>query len=479
MTNLSRNCITFESIKETFENTSQKQLKRIYKQYMVNNQSVSFKRLILSSNTISTIDIDILNNNSIVLVSLLFHYFEVLLDHNDLVCDCKVYSFYSQMHGRGKHNIAWEVNIHNKINLKCVKPDHLHDKWLYDLEASSLGCMENFLCPEHCNCFRRSMDKAVIVSCKEIKTSTLPIQLPLGSTELGLSDNLITKFDTPYPYLAKLEKLNLHNNLIDSISSDVFDILDKGNLRELRLDANRLWNLPQKTDVFMVTNLSHLTFGNNSWECNCHTLWMKHWLIVTVIVVRNALLAVGAILILCVIAVILIYVYRGEIKIILYVHCNWHPFDAAENADILDMQYDTFISYLGLDYKWVCFNLLPKLENHNPPYRVCVHDRDFMPGAYIEDNIMEAVQSSRRMIMVLSQNYLKSDGCMLEFRVTHNKVLNDRTNYLILVPYDDVNISELDEDMKLYIRTNTYLAKFNKSFYDKLLYSMPKKASNS
>ena len=416
------------------------------------------------------------------------------------------------MHGRGKQNIAWEVNIHNKNNLKCVKPDHLRQKRLYDLESSDFVCTEIFYCPKHCNCSRWSINKTVTVSCKQVNMSALPTQLPLGSRELDLSHNLITTFDSTYPYLANLEKLNLQNNLIDSISSDVFDILDKGNLRELRLDANRLHDLPKKTDVFMVTNLSHLTLGNNPWECTCHTSWIKHWLIVrrdiiqdlheikcvtgipdgqvytefieyqfncitpTAIVVRNALLAVGAFLVMCVIVVILIYVYRGEIKIVLYVHCNWHPFDAAENADILDMQYDAFISYSGLDYKWVCFDLLPKLENHNPPYKVCVHDRDFMPGAYIEDNIMEAVQSSRRMILVLSQNYLKSEWCMLEFCAAHNKVLNDRTNYLILVLFDDVDVSKLDDDMKLYIRTNTYLARSNKWFNDKLLYSMPTKS---
>ena len=66
-------------------------------------------------------------------------------------------------------------------------------------------------------------------------------------------------------------------------------------------------------------------------------------------------------------------------------------------------------------------------------------------------------------------------GVCWNSRAAHNKVLNDRTNYLILVLYDDVNVSELDEDMKLYIRTNTYLARSNQWFYDKLLYAMPTK----
>ena len=307
------------------------------------------------------------------------------------------------------------------------------------------------------------------------------------------------------PYL---QHVDLSANSLTAIPAGLVENLQS--LEIVDLSANLLSAIP--SGLIKGTNLSTFRLGNNPWECNCHTSWMKEWLVrrrgiirdldevkcstgipdsklhvnfieyqfnctsPAAIVVRNALLAVGAAIVLCVITVMLIYVYRGELKILLYVHCNWHPFDAAENADFLDMQYDTFISYSGLDYKWVCFDLLPKLENHNPPYRVCVHDRDFMPGAYIEDNIMEAVESSRRMIMVLSQNYLKSDWCMLKFRAAHNKVLNDRTNYLILVLYDDVNVSELDKDMKLYIRTNTYLARSNKWFYDKLLYSMPTKS---
>ena len=453
-----------------------------------------------------------LSQNNFTTIPTIFQYYNVFLNENNIVCDCKLNSNYEHMHSNRNQNTTRTIPDYNKNNFTCEKPDNLHGKLLYDLKPSDLFCLENFPpCPECCTCFRRTMDEGVTVDCKQVNMFALPTQLPEGSIELDLSGNLITKLDTPYPYLAKLEKLNLQNNLIDLVSADVLDILDQGHMRKLQLNKNRLNVLPQKEDVFRGTNLSDLKLGNNPWKCNCHTSWMKQWLIVrrniiqdmdmvkcatgipagqvstqfieyqfnctapAAIVVRNELLYVGVVLVFFVFVIILIYVYRGQIKILLYVHCNWHPFDAAENADISHMTYDAFISYSGLDYKWVCFDLLPKLENHNPPYKVCVHDRDFMPGAYIEDNIMEAVQSSRRMIMVLSHNYLKSEWCMLEFRAAHNKVLNDCTNYLILVLYDDVNVSELDEDMKLYIRTNTYLARSNQWFYDRLLYSMPTK----
>ena len=124
------------------------------------------------------------------------------------------------------------------------------------------------------------MDEVVIVSCKQVQMSALPTQLPQGSIELDLSGNLITQFHSIYPYLAKLEKLSLQNHHISSISTDALDLLDGGYMNNLQLDRNRLSVLPQKADVFTGGNLSHLTLGSNPWECNCHTSWMKNWLVV-------------------------------------------------------------------------------------------------------------------------------------------------------------------------------------------------------
>ena len=67
------------------------------------------------------------------------------------------------------------------------------------------------------------------------------------------------------------------------------------------------------------------------------------------------------------------------------------------------------------------------------------------------------------------------NGCLLEFRAAHERVLRDRTNYLIVVLFDDINVDDLDEDLKLYVRTNTYLSISNKWFWQKLLYAMPEK----
>ena len=44
---------------------------------------------------------------------------------------------------------------------------------------------------------------------------------------------------------------------------------------------------------------------------------------------------VAAILALALVSLLLIYKYRGEIKIILYMKFRWHPFDCSDDTDIV------------------------------------------------------------------------------------------------------------------------------------------------
>ena len=88
-------------------------------------------------------------------------------------------------------------------------------------------------------------------------------------------------------------------------------------------------------------------------------------------------------------------------------------------------------------------------------------------------NILASVDQSKRMLVVLSSSYAKSDWCLMEFREAHRKVLEDHMNYLIIILFDDVDITELDEEIKAYLRTNTYVSASDKWFWQKLFYAMP------
>ena len=143
---------------------------------------------------------------------------------------------------------------------------------------------------------------------------------------------------------------------------------------------------------------------------------------------------------LCAVVFILAYKYRGEVKVFIYTHFNWHPFNRVDESDPTIKIYDAFVSYSGADWEWVVNTLQERLETHDPPYKLCIHDRDFLAGAPIQENIMNSVNQSKRM---------------LEFRAAHQKVLEERTNYLIIILFDDVIMDDLDDEMKLHTCAQT------------------------
>lgn len=71
--------------------------------------------------------------------------------------------------------------------------------------------------------------------------------------------------------------------------------------------------------------------------------------------------------------------------------------EKAAAGELGTFTYHAFISYSHSDADWVRDQLLPCLEKNKNPYRLCIHERDFMPGRWIIDNIIENIESSRKV----------------------------------------------------------------------------------
>ncbi|XP_044012047.1 toll-like receptor Tollo [Aphidius gifuensis] len=141
--------------------------------------------------------------------------------------------------------------------------------------------------------------------------------------------------------------------------------------------------------------------------------------------------------------------------------------------------FDAFVSYSSKDEAFVIEELAPVLELGNPSYKLCLHYRDFPVGDFIADTIVQAVESSKRTIIVLSENFIKSEWCRFDFKSAHHQVLRDRRRRLILVIVGDVPQGDLDPDIRLYLKTNTYLQWGDKLFWEKLRFALPDKPNNS
>ena len=473
----------------------------------------SLKQISFAHNKFTTIDIEAFNRTEELTFEYLLRVFQIDMSGNLLLCDCKILLLSRWLRAL----VQRDTRIRNEQfqTWKCAAPTELKGKPILSVQENQFKCQRNLEnCPHGCLCFVRALDGTVVIDCKGRNLTTVPPKVPRGRIELKLQDNNIREIP-PYPYMENVTALYLTHNKIQVLNESTVKRFRR--IEVLFIDSNKLTDLPKNIED---VNFTTLALHHNFFKCDCRTIWMKHWLTrkqSQILDIENVLcnsegntqgkaiytlsneefvckknnedilttqsiskdktfkiiaLTLGGVLVLTFIAFTLAYKYRGEMKVLMYTHFNWHPFDRVDDSDPRKI-YDAFVSYSGSDHQWVVNTLQERLEQHDPPYKLCIHHRDFVVGAPIQENILNSVDQSKRMLMVLSSSFLKSEWCLLEFRAAHHKVLEDRMNYLIIILFDDVNMEELDDEMKLYMRTNTYLSVGNKWFWEKLYYAMP------
>ena len=119
-----------------------------------------------------------------------------------------------------------------------------------------------------------------------------------------------------------------------------------------------------------------------------------------------------------------------------YKRFRFHPFDRDECAGE-EMTYDVFISYAHED-KELARELLEFLENNG--CKVCFHQRDFMAGESVMENILEAVYTSKRVLCLVTPNFLQSRYCLDEFNIAQTRNVELKKRRLIIVKYEEFDI---------------------------------------
>ena len=82
-------------------------------------------------------------------------------------------------------------------------------------------------------------------------------------------------------------------------------------------------------------------------------------------------------------------------------------------------RYDAFISYSHKDGNWVRRTLLPRLEGEG--LRICIDYRDFEIGTPSLVNMENAVEHSRRTLLILSPNWIASEWTAFEALLIQTK----------------------------------------------------------
>lgn len=190
------------------------------------------------------------------------------------------------------------------------------------------------------------------------------------------------------------------------------------------------------------------------------------------------IIVIASILILTAITLIVLYVYfQDYVKLWLYKHKLFSWF-LAEGDTEEDKQYDAFVSYSHKDEEFIIKHLLPELEKKEK-YHLCLHERDWIVGELISKQIVDSVHNSRRTIIVLSKNFLDSDWANMEFKTAYSKSLVDKKNRLIIMLYEDIDLNTIsNQELKVYLNTQTYVKWGDPWFWKKVKQAMPAKNFN-
>ena len=392
-------------------------------------------------------------------------------------------------------------------NLLCGAPVELAGKYLFELLPSELQCHDS-RCTESikCSCSYTPANYTVKINCTGSSLKYAPsITIKSSNLEIYLGFNNLSMFPAISLHISrKTILLDLSYNSISSIPNEFFT--DYPKIRKLNLAGNLLMNLPSIPKWNNLNSLNFLELQENHFICNCSGLSLKKTLMsinkrVTLsdinkitcylpkktknMVIYDSpdslfgcpfvnltliLILVFVFLLFIVILAFIAYVFRYYIRLFLFIHFGLKFFYSYPKEESL---YDVFVSYCHKDSDWVEEHLMNPLEGLDPPYNLCLHERDFQVGIPICDNITRAIEGSRCTLVVVSRNWLQSDWCQFEFRVAHCLATVEKQSRLIVVLQEKIPPEEIKGDLELYIKTFTYLDSANKLFWPRLLTDLP------
>nr|XP_020017471.1 toll-like receptor 1 [Castor canadensis]XP_020017472.1 toll-like receptor 1 [Castor canadensis] len=329
---------------------------------------------------------------------------------------------------------------------------------------------------------------------------------------LNMSSNILT--DSVFRCLPpKVKVLDLHNNRIQSIPKQITKL---ESLQELNVAFNALGDLPEcgtfsSLSVLIIdhNSISHpsadffqschkirsIKAGDNPFQCTCElrefvrrigqvsSEVVEGWpgsykceypesykgtplkdFHMSPLSCNTALLIVtiGATMLALTAIVTFLCIYF-DLPWYLRMVCQWtQTRHRARNVPLEKLQgtlqYHAFISYSGHDSTWVKSDLLPNLEKED--IRICLHERNFVPGKSIVENIINCIEKSYKSIFVLSPNFVQSEWCHYELYFAHHNLFHEGSNNLILIllePIPQYSIPSSYHKLKSLMARRTYL----------------------
>ncbi|NXN74343.1 TLR22 protein, partial [Himantopus himantopus] len=308
--------------------------------------------------------------------------------------------------------------------------------------------------------------------------------IPLTLEVLDVSANNLKEFGLQLPFL---KELYLAKNQLKTLPGAA----PIPNLVAMSIRRNKL-NSFSREEFESFKKMELLDASDNNFICSCEFLsfiqhqagmaqvlvgWPDKYICDSPLAVRGA--QVGAVhlslmechrslvvSLICVLVflVILVLVAVGyKYHAVWYLRMTWAWLQAKrkpKRAPPKDICYDAFVSYSENDSDWVENIMVRELEQACPPFRLCLHKRDFVPGKWIVDNIIDSIEKSHKTLFVLSEHFVQSEWCKYELDFSHFRLFDENNDAAILVLLEPIQSKAIPKrfcKLRKIMNTKTYL----------------------
>ncbi|XP_033248762.1 protein toll-like [Drosophila miranda] len=439
-----------------------------------------------------------------------FHLIPKNITHLDLrknkleALDDQVVDFFRDREGSTKRKIElsgnpWTCDCRAKYFLSFLRQK---DPLEYIAALDRCNIFPSGTCPEACICcLDNSSLPSLIIDCRSKGLKAIP-PLPTlisGESSLHFEGNYLESLPSnSLPGYAELGHLYLANNRLTEINQLPENIITL----DIRNNSISLLN-KQMRDFFdkriAATTQLKLLLSGNPWTCTCEEKDFLQFVKSRSRYIENltdlycggtAKLLIETdesdlcpsglvhyvtltISFMIIISTINLIVYFKQPLLIWFYEHNVCMSIAAQREFEKQKKFDAFLSFTHKDEELIK-EFVERLETGAYKFRLCFYLRDWLVGVPIPECISQSVKDSKRVIILLTNHFLKSTWGRLEFRLALHATSQDRCKRLIVVLYPEVeNFDDLDSELRSYMVLNTYLKRDDPNFWNKLVFSMP------